>query len=77
VKIAWAENPSIALELVSRFGSVKTRDLVRWQILNFPQKVIDEPDALELLLGNSLPHDVSFQLKVASPVPHIMSYLLI
>lgn len=33
-------------------------------MLNFPHKVLDVPDALEILLDNQLPSDVSFQLKV-------------
>ncbi|EON96933.1 putative phosphatidylinositol 4-kinase protein [Phaeoacremonium minimum UCRPA7] len=36
---------------------------VRWLLLNFPSKAIDEPEALTVLLGGSLPADVSFQLK--------------
>jgi phosphatidylinositol 4-kinase len=35
-------------------------------VLNFPQKVLDQPDALEILLGSQLPSDVSFQLKVCT-----------
>jgi hypothetical protein len=37
-------------------------------VLNFPHKVLDEPDALEILLGSQLPGDVSFQLKVCISV---------
>jgi phosphatidylinositol 4-kinase len=64
LKTAWAENPAIAIYLVKRFQSQRLRTEVRWQVLNFPHKVLDEPDALEILLGNQLPSDVSFQLKV-------------
>jgi phosphatidylinositol 4-kinase len=64
LKTAWAENPSIAVHLVKRFQSQPLKTEVRWQVLNFPHKVLDEPDALEILLGNQLPGDVSFQLKV-------------
>lgn len=66
VKIAWAENPVLAVHLISRFDNNRLRDLVRWQVLNFPQRVIHDADALEVLLGTSLPNDVSFQLKVSS-----------
>jgi phosphatidylinositol 4-kinase len=52
------------VHLVKRFQSQRLKTEVRWQILNFPHKVLDEPDALEILLGNQLPSDVSFQLKV-------------
>ncbi|EDU45476.1 TEL1 Phosphatidylinositol kinase and protein kinase of the PI-3 kinase family [Pyrenophora tritici-repentis] len=63
LKTAWAENPAIAVHLIKRFQSQRLNSEVRWQVLNFPHKVLDEPDALEILLGNSLPADVSFQLK--------------
>lgn len=66
LKTAWAEHPGIAVHLVKRFQSQRLNNEVRWQVLNFPQKVLDEPDALEILLGNSLPNDVSFQLKVCT-----------
>jgi phosphatidylinositol 4-kinase len=67
LKTAWAENPVLAVHLVQRFQSPRLKQEVRWQVLNFPHKVISEPDALEILLGNTLPSDVSFQLKVCSP----------
>ncbi|KAF2109092.1 hypothetical protein BDV96DRAFT_586559 [Lophiotrema nucula] len=63
LKTAWAENPSLAIHLTQRFQSTRLNNEVRWQILNFPHKVLDEPDALEVLFGSSLPNDVSFQLK--------------
>ena len=66
LKTAWAENPAIAVHMLKRFQSQRLSNEVRWQVLNFPQKVLDEPDALEILLGNSLPADVSFQLKVST-----------
>ncbi|KAH7069501.1 hypothetical protein FB567DRAFT_540259 [Paraphoma chrysanthemicola] len=63
LKAAWAENPAIAVHLIKRFQSQRLATEVRWQVLNFPHKVLDEPDALEVLLGSQLPGDVSFQLK--------------
>lgn len=63
LKTAWTENPAIAVHLLKRFQSQRLNNEVRWQVLNFPHKVLDEPDALEILLGNLLPSDVSFQLK--------------
>jgi phosphatidylinositol 4-kinase len=63
LKTAWAENPAIAVHLLKRFQSPRLNAEVRWQVLNFPHKVLDEPDALEILLGPQLPGDVSFQLK--------------
>lgn len=66
VKTAWAYSPTLAVHLVARFNSQKLAADVRWQILNFPEKVLHEPGALEMLLGPALPNDVSFQLKVRS-----------
>ncbi|KAF1953865.1 phosphatidylinositol 4-kinase-like protein STT4 [Byssothecium circinans] len=63
LKTAWDENPAIAVHLPQRFQSQRLATEVRWQVLNFPHKVLDDPDALEILLGNSLPLDVTFQLK--------------
>ncbi|KAF2499808.1 phosphatidylinositol 4-kinase-like protein STT4 [Lophium mytilinum] len=63
LKTAWAENPSLAVHLVQRFQSRKLFEDVRWLLLNFPQKVLNEPESLEILLGLALPSDVSFQLK--------------
>ena len=37
---------------------------VRWLLLNFPAKAMHYPEALPILLGSELPHDVRFQLKV-------------
>ncbi|KAF2749622.1 phosphatidylinositol 4-kinase-like protein STT4 [Sporormia fimetaria CBS 119925] len=63
LKTAWAENPRLAVHLPQRFQSARLAQEVRWQVLNFPHKVLDDPDALEILLAGQLPSDVSFQLK--------------
>ncbi|KAF2842827.1 hypothetical protein M501DRAFT_32254 [Patellaria atrata CBS 101060] len=63
LKTAWAENPTLAVQLANRFQSANLKREVRWLVLNFPEKVLHIPDALEVLLGPSLPNDVSFQLK--------------
>ncbi|KAK2789085.1 phosphatidylinositol-4- kinase [Emmonsiellopsis sp. PD_33] len=63
LRLAWAENPGLALQLAARFPSAKLRNDARWLLLNFPEKCIDDPDSLELLFGSELPQDVSFQLK--------------
>lgn len=62
---AWLENPGLAIQLSARFQSAKLYDDVRELLLNFPEKALDEPDALRILLGSSLPFDVTFQLKVS------------
>ncbi|CAK7204679.1 Phosphatidylinositol 4-kinase stt4 [Sporothrix eucalyptigena] len=63
IRTAWQETPSLAIELATRFQNPRVIKEVRWLLLNFPSKAIDEPEALPLLLDGSLPHDVSFQLK--------------
>ncbi|MCJ1464699.1 phosphatidylinositol-4- kinase [Pseudocyphellaria aurata] len=60
LRCAWTENPSLAIQLATRFN---LNDDVRWLLLNCPEKALDEPDALQILLGSSLQPDVSFQLK--------------
>lgn len=61
---AWSENPSLAIQLSNRFQSPRLDREVRSLLLNFPQKAIEEPEALIILLEDSLPSDVNFQLKV-------------
>ncbi|OTA64720.1 phosphatidylinositol 3 [Hypoxylon sp. EC38] len=63
VRVAWAEDPSLAIELVSRFSIPAIHNEVRWLLLNFPARAIVEPEALPILLGSELPPDVRFQLK--------------
>lgn len=63
VRTAWNESPSLALQLVTRFPSPRLHKEVRWLLLNFPDKAISEPEAIQILLGPDLPSDVSFQLK--------------
>lgn len=64
IQTAWAESPSLAIELTTRFPYPRVHKEVRWLILNFPAKAVSEPEALPVLFGGSLPGDVSFQLKV-------------
>ncbi|ORY66037.1 uncharacterized protein BCR38DRAFT_366240 [Pseudomassariella vexata] len=63
VRTAWAESPSLAIELVSRFSFQSVFSEVRWLLLNFTAKAIDEPDTLPILLEGDLPNDVRGQLK--------------
>jgi phosphatidylinositol 4-kinase A len=49
---------------VSRFSFQSVQNEVRWLLLNFTPKAINEPDALPILLGGDLPADVRDQLKV-------------
>lgn len=63
LRTAWSVDPAIAIQLATRFSSESLRQSIRFLLLNFPSKAIGEADALEILLGPSLPSDVSFQLK--------------
>lgn len=63
VRTAWEISPSLAVHLTARFRSAKVHKEVRVLLLNFPEKAIEEPDALPILLDNALQNDVSFQLK--------------
>ena len=64
--LAWEENPGLAIQLASRLPSAKLRNDIRWLLINFPEKALDEPDGLEIMFGSALPGDVSTQLKVCS-----------
>ncbi|RMZ89109.1 hypothetical protein DV736_g3660, partial [Chaetothyriales sp. CBS 134916] len=63
-RTAWAESPALAIQLVPRYTSLDTiRRDVRFLLSNFPQKALDDPYAVDLLLGDSLASDLSFQLR--------------
>ncbi|EME39585.1 hypothetical protein DOTSEDRAFT_91884 [Dothistroma septosporum NZE10] len=62
--VAWAEDPRIAVQLVTRFPKLQRLAAdVRKLLLRRPWKAIREPDALYILLGSELPGDVRDQLK--------------
>jgi phosphatidylinositol 4-kinase A len=63
VRTAWAEDPSLAIQLVTRFSNEQTRRDVRFLLLNQPEKALNESNAVDLLLGDTLASDLSFQLK--------------
>ena len=64
-KTAWAEHPGLAIQLNTRFQSLKLANDVRSLLMNYPERAIGEPDALQIVLGSSMPADISFQLKVS------------
>lgn len=43
---------------------MKMKNDIRWLLLNFPEKALEEPSGLEIMFGIALPADISFQLKV-------------
>ena len=61
---AWLESPALAVQLATRFTSQKLHNEIRGLVVRYPGKVIDVADALYLMLGSSLPKDLSWQLKV-------------
>ncbi|KAH1277842.1 hypothetical protein KXW98_004094 [Aspergillus fumigatus] len=63
LRLAWTESPGLAIQLSSRYSSPKMKNDIRSLLLDFPEKALDEPSSLELMLGAALPSDVSFQLK--------------
>lgn len=63
IRAAWLEHPSIAIQLITRFSSAQIAREVRALLLEYPEKAVEEPDALQYLLGPSLPSDVGPQLK--------------
>jgi len=62
-RTAWAEDPSLAIQLTVRFASEQLHRDVRFLLCNFPEKALHEPNAIDVLLGDALPRDLSFQLK--------------
>ncbi|KAK0730577.1 hypothetical protein B0H67DRAFT_639064 [Lasiosphaeris hirsuta] len=63
VRTAWAESPSLAVHLTTRFQYPRIHKEVRWLLLNFTAKAATESEALVVLIDGSLLEDVSFQLK--------------
>lgn len=60
---AWLEGASLAIQTSNRFPSWSiTRD-VRNLLLKDPIKAIDEPQALQIIVGSSLPDDAEAQMK--------------
>ena len=58
---AWVEGPELAVRLTTRLPSPTLSHDVRKLLLKKPQSAIQVPDALHLLLGDSLPEDVTLQ----------------
>ncbi|KAK4561138.1 phosphatidylinositol-4- kinase [Recurvomyces mirabilis] len=64
VATAWQEDPRIAVNLTTRFPhSDRMQQAVRSLLVREPEKAIGEADALNILLGQSLPSDIHSQLK--------------
>ncbi|MCJ1350789.1 MAG: phosphatidylinositol-4- kinase [Icmadophila ericetorum] len=63
LKVAWAESPALAIQFLARFRSPILFQNIRRMLLESPQDVIEEPEALQILLGDISPNDVASQLK--------------
>lgn len=61
------ENPSIAVNMLTRFPSPILEADIRLLLRNSPHKALDEPNALNVLLGDSLHREIYSQLKVCNP----------
>lgn len=64
IATAWNEHPNIAIQLTVRFPFTRLTQDVRNHLLDASEGAVDEPDALQILLGPSLPIDIVAQLKV-------------
>ena len=63
-KTAWQQDPSIAIELATRFPFLRLQREVRHLLLSTPDLAVACPEALPLIFGGHLPDDVNSQLKV-------------
>ena len=63
LRLAWVENPSLAMQLATRFTSPKLATEVRSLLLKYPERGIADPDSLQILIGCSMPTDIHTQLK--------------
>ena len=60
---AWEEDPAIAVQLSQRFQSERLQGEIRSLIMNYPEKVMHVPRAANIMLGNKLSGDITFQLR--------------
>ncbi|KAL9042174.1 MAG: hypothetical protein Q9180_000786 [Flavoplaca navasiana] len=60
---AWTEDSGLAVQLAMRFQSLRLTNDVRRLLLLYPERSLADADALQILLGPSLPGDVQSQLK--------------
>ncbi|KAF3762302.1 hypothetical protein M406DRAFT_264654 [Cryphonectria parasitica EP155] len=81
IHTAWSEGPSLAIELCARIQSVRIHKEVRSLLLAHPEQAVNEPEALPILIGSSLPADLPFQLKYllfwapANPITAVTYFL--
>lgn len=63
IRTAWSEDTSLAIQLLTRYPSDQVERELRFLLCNSPARALREPNALDVLLGTSLPSDLSFQLR--------------
>jgi phosphatidylinositol 4-kinase A len=68
VRVSWKLDPYLAVHLSQRFVSQSMKKEVRRLILAYPEDVIHSPLAAEIMLGDNLSPDLTFQLKVHFPL---------
>ena len=64
LQTAWLEHPGLAIQLSARFQSAQLRDEVRSLLSSSPERALDEPDGLQILLGSNLGIVPTHNLKV-------------
>ncbi|KAG0641100.1 kinase-like domain-containing protein [Tuber brumale] len=60
---AWHEDPAIAVQLIKRFQSPRLEQDIKRFIMAYPEAVVGQPDALQVMLGDKISSKLSFQLK--------------
>lgn len=63
IRTAWAVRPALAIQLATRLRSQRISQEIRSLLLQQPERALSEPEALDILIGDQLPNDVSWQLK--------------
>jgi phosphatidylinositol 4-kinase A len=64
LKTAWAEAPALAIQFCQRFQSPILGQSLRFLLLSFPEKVLNNSEAAEIIIGEAFPTDTTYQLKV-------------
>ncbi|OAA53761.1 phosphatidylinositol 4-kinase [Niveomyces insectorum RCEF 264] len=75
VRTAWQENPSLAMELATRFQNPRLHKKIRWLLLNFPDRAISVPDALPILVDGSLPVDYLLFWAPVNPITAVTYFM--
>lgn len=65
VRTAWYIDPSLAIELATRFHSPRVQRDIRSLLLTMPEKAVSFPEALPLIFTGGLPADAAPTLRVS------------